>query len=418
MTKAQEFIARHNMDYRGIVLGEQVKPYLLEMERGLSTGEGSLLMVPSYVELKKDVRRNEAIICIDAGGTNFRIGVARFDEDGRFVMDEVERFLMPGVEYPLEANEFFRLLAEIIEPYLTYSRQIVMSFAYRARSTENIDMEIEEMTKEVSVIGAKGALIGYEIKKELVGMGYQDVKIAIINDTVASALSGKAVFFNKGYDAFTGTILGTGSNSCYIEKNANIRRICRQDGNMAVNLEAGNYACFPRSDIDQEFDRSTMYPGIGLAEKMSSGGYLGSLCEFALRKAEEEQVLCASRFNGIKKLRSEHVSEYLENGGGIIGTWFESGEDKANARQILENIVLRAARVVAVQMAAIAIKSSCGGEKILMTIEGSTYEKMHGLKQELHNELTQFLKEKSINAHIKTVDHAVLKGCAIAGLGK
>ncbi len=39
----------------------------------------------------------------------------------------------------------------------------------------------------------------------------------VINDSVASALSGMAEKNGAGYGAYTGTILGTGSNSCYVE---------------------------------------------------------------------------------------------------------------------------------------------------------------------------------------------------------
>lgn len=418
MLSAQKFIDLHGMDYKSIAIEDEVDTYIAEMEAGLLLQGSSLLMAPSYVEAKSDVAKNEPVICIDAGGTNFRIGVAGFNSDGKYFMDRVERFFMPGVERSLQAREFFRVLAQIIEPYLAYSQKIVMSFAYRAKSTESADMEIMVMTKEVKVLGAEGMLLGREIKKELAAMGHGGVEIIVINDTVACALSGKAEFLNEDYGAFTGTILGTGSNSCYIEKNANIDVVGRKEGCMAVNLEAGNYNKFPRTDIDRAFDESTMFPGVGLAEKMSSGGYMGAICDFILKYAERENVFEATRFCEIEKLSSESVNEFLENGSGILLAFGAAAEDGEKARYILENMVLRAARLVAVQMAAIAIKSPKANERVLMAVEGSLYENMYGLKQELKKTLVSYLKSKGISAALETIDHAVLKGCAIAGLGR
>lgn len=415
MTKAQDFIHRHGMDYRGIVVEEQIGRYMEEMENGLNGKPSSLLMLPTYVELKENVRRGERVVCVDAGGTNFRIGVAHFDEKGAFILENEKRMAMPGVERALQAQEFFGTLAEIIAPYLAAAKKIVISFAYRARPTPDVDAEIIEITKEVNVDGADGMLLGAEIKAALRKLGETGAGLMVINDTVASALAGKAERLRAGYGTFTGTILGTGSNSCYVEDNANIGKINCPPGNMMINLESGSYAKFPRTDIDMAYDATTSYPGIGVAEKMSSGGYLGALCGFTLRRAAEEGVFETKAIREAR-LKSEDVSEYLEHGSGIIEEFMVNGDDEENARKLLHNIVLRAARLVAVQMAAIAEKALKTNNKVCMSIEGSVYEKMFGLKEELHKTLRGYLDGRAIQADLATVERAVMKGCAIAGL--
>jgi len=418
MTKAQEFIARHSMDYRDIVLDEQVGTYIDEMEKGLSGNNSSLLMIPTYMSLADSVRLGENVICIDAGGTNFRIGVAHFDENGKYVLEEMKKLLMPGVERQLTAKEFFRAFADIIEPYLCYAKKVAISFAYRTISTPDVDNEIIVITKEVKVTGVEGKLLGKEIKAELAGMGHDDVDIIVINDAVASALAGKAEKMKEGYGAFTGTILGTGCNSCYIEDNGNITKVDVPAGKMAVNLEAGSYGRFPRTDIDMAYDATTIHPGLGIAEKMASGAYLGGLCGFALYRAAEEGVFETKAIEEAVKMRSEDVSEYLEQGSGIVAEYMINSDDEENARLILRNIVLRAARVVAVQMAAIAEKSFRTNNRICMSVEGSVYEKMDGLRGELHRALLEYLGGRGIEADLITIDMAVMKGCAIAGLSR
>ena len=131
-----------------------------------------------------------------------------------------------------------------------------------------------------------------ELKASFEKLGIHGGRIVVINDSVATCLAGKAEKINEGYGSFTGTILGTGSNSCYMENIQNIAKLhgFSDDGVMVINTEAGNYSEIPRSDIDLAFDESMLNPGRGIFEKMASGGYLGGLCDFTLRAAGREGV--------------------------------------------------------------------------------------------------------------------------------
>ncbi len=420
MSKAGDFIKKHGMDYRDIVVQERVDAYLTEMGKGLRGEESSLLMLPTYLTMREEIRRESPVVCIDAGGTNLRICLAWFDAKNQFVIKDMKRYRMPGVEASLDADAFFDVMAQIIAPYCDQSREIVLSFAYRAEPMPDIDAKIIEITKEVRVSGAEGRLLAKEITAALARMGLSDVHMIVINDSVASALAGRADMPNGGFGAFTGTILGTGSNSCYTEETANITKL---DGGglgktMVINTEAGSYAGFPRTDIDIAFDETTVFPGLGVAEKMTSGGYMGALCEFALKRAAEEDVFGTKSVENIVGLRSEDVSEYLADGTGIVTENMLDEEDEQNARELLENIVLRAARLVAVQMAAVAVKSYKTNHAVLMSVEGTTYEKMQGLQEELKGQLEACLRERGIQPTLVTVRQAVMKGCALAALAR
>ncbi len=417
MTKAQKFIDAHNLNFNTIDLESQLPVYLQEMRSGLLGEPSSLLMLPTYLHLKEQVSLNEPIICVDAGGTNLRIAKAIFDDNGKFNILKIERYLMPGVEKELESQEFFDIMASYIKPFCTDTKRIVLSFAYRAKTTSNIDCEIIEITKEVKVKNAGGKLLGKEIISSLNSIGIADAEIIVINDSVATALSGKAEHLTEGFSTFTGTILGTGSNSCYIEDNANIKKVSGLgQGTMVINTEAGSYNKMPRSDIDMAFDAMLQNPGIGISEKMSSGAYLGALCAQVIECAYLEQVFDCIDLGNLNELTSEDVSKFLAGEGGILANLELSTQDKDSMVEILTNIVKRTARVVALQMAAVAIKAYKTNPKVCMTIEGSTYEKMFGLKEELLSVLIPFLKRQGIEAKVVELDLAVLKGCAIAGL--
>ncbi len=420
MSQASNFISRYDIDYRSIRLEEQIGVYLEEMERGLRGEPSSLLMLPSYIQLKDDMQKNKKVVCVDAGGTNLRITTAYFDNSGTLVMGNIDRHIMPGVEKMLSAQEFFDILAELIAPFCVETKDIVMSFAYPSKTTPNIDAIPIFLTKEVKVSDISGKAVAREITEALAKKGVAGASMIVTNDTVVSALSGRAEYAAKGYGAFTGTILGTGSNSCYPELCANIKKLPELSGKgvMIVNAEAGSYDKMPRSIIDINYDASTQCPGTGIAEKMTSGAYLGALCKFMLRQAAEDNVFRTRGVEEIQQLTTMDVSEYLSNGSGIIEEYMLNEEDEANAKELLQNIVFRAARLAAVQMAAMAVKSHKQNNRICMSIEGTTYEKMPGLKQELHSCLLEYLGSKGIDATITTIEHAVLKGCAIAGLAR
>ncbi len=420
MSEAGEFILRHGMDYRQIKIEEQIAVYLDEMKKGLSGAPGSLLMLPTYLRLENEVRREQKVVCVDAGGTNLRAAHAWFDGGGAFQMGEFKRSVMPGVEEAVSAQRFFDMLAEYIAPYCDAAKEIVISFAYRAKPTPDTDAEIIEITKEVKVSGGEGKRLGAEIKKSLEKLGVLGARITVINDSVATALAGKAERLNGGYGTFTGTILGTGSNSCYMESVVNIGKLEgeQKDGVMVINTEAGGYDRLPRSDIDFGYDATTRHPGIGVAEKMTSGGYIGALCEYMLDAAADEGVFRTRGVKEITGLTTKDVSEYLFDGSGIIEEYMLTDEDEQNAKELLQNIVLRAARVAALQMAAIAEKAYKANKKLCMVLEGTTYQKMPGLKEELHKVLLEYLESRGYQADIISVEHAVLKGCAIAGLSR
>lgn len=416
MSKAKEFIERHRLEADRIRLDEQIGPYLVEMEKGLAGEDSCLLMIPTFLSPRRDLPRNEPILCVDAGGTNLRICTAYFDDDGVFRHSDIAKYIMPGVEKELDADEYFTLVADFVRPFLAQSRRICISFAYRTKVTDKIDAEIIELTKEVNVRNPEGRLLGAEVVGALKRMGEDDVSAIVINDTVAGSLSGRSDF--PGYGAYTGTVLGTGSNSCYSESYDKIPKIASlpDEGEMVINTEAGSYDKMPRTDIDIAFDATTKNPGIGVAEKMTSGAYLGPLCGFTLRVAGAEGVFSSDAIEHLHHLKSKDASAFLHGDDAPLSEYLLTEADLQGAREILGEIADRAARLVALQMAACVMKSVRTSDDILMTMEGSTYQKFYGLKDGIHRYLFSYLESQGLHGRIETPEFVVLKGCLIAGL--
>lgn len=420
MSTASEFVKKYRLSPEEFTLEEQLPIFLEEMKLGLEGQPSSMLMIPTYLQPKEDLARNHEIICADMGGTNLRICAAHFDEDGKFVISDMTRYIMPGVEEELDADTFFQTLAELIAPYCSISKDLVISFAYRTKVTPDIDGEIVEITKEVKVNGSPGKLIAKEMKAAFENLGIPGMNIIVINDSVAVSVSGRGEHLNEGFGTSTGTILGTGSNSCYVEANANITKVpdLPKGGTMVINTEAGSYNKMPRGELDIEFDEATLNPGIGISEKMTSGGYIGPFLELVLRRAAEEDVFQTKAILEMEpgQLTTADVDAYLRDGSGLIAEYMVDEKDDEAVRTILNAVIDRAAKLVALQMAGCAIKGYKTSDKALLTIEGSMYQKMHGMREAVQGYLLPFLEKNGISGTVVEPSHAVIKGCAIAGL--
>ena len=100
--RARSFLHRHGMEPADFDLQAGLEEFLQEMRRGLSGEPSSLEMIPTYIELAASLPIGEPVIAVDAGGTNLRIALVRFDRDLKPVIENYRKVLMPGVEREVE----------------------------------------------------------------------------------------------------------------------------------------------------------------------------------------------------------------------------------------------------------------------------------------------------------------------------
>lgn len=409
--KVQDFLTAHNMDTARFSFAQLVDEYIEEMTRGLVGEDSSLQMEPSYVCLGA-VKKNTPVCVIDAGGTNLRIASAQFDDAGAFTfLTQPDKTDMLGSKTPITAEEFFRTLAQMMLPHMQHTSHAVLSFAFPAQNLPNLDARVIFLDKEVVVHGINGMLLAENLEKALAEQGVRDPKVIVINDSVATCLSGMAERLADGFDTYTGTILGTGNNSCYVEQIKNIKKIPPADGEMIINTEAGGFAKAPKSDIDLAFDAGLHDPGKQTGEKQVSGAYLGPLCAFTLQTAAKEGVF--TQTGDLSAISTLDVDNFLRSRSGALAEVCAADELDC-VYEIVCAVVARAALFAAVQMAAIAKKA--GAKRVCMTVEGSTYYKLYQFKQRIDDTIHAYFKPLGIEAEMIEVDAAVLKGCAIAGL--
>jgi hexokinase len=425
MNAAIQFLKKHQLTASEIDIDKVVNDFLSEMSAGLSGKESSLMMIPTYIEADKKLKANEPVIAIDAGGTNFRTAIMHFNEEMQLVIDELKNGKMPAVDQYLSKEEFFKAMAAFLDDIKTASDKIGFCFSYAVEIFPNKDGKLLEWSKEVKAPEVIGEMIG---KNLLEYMGTPEKHMVLLNDTVATLLAGQAATAGKTYDTYIGYILGTGTNTCYIEYNKNITKTSDLDlnHNQIINIESGNFGKAPRTDIDMLFDAQTKNPGRYSFEKMFSGGYFGGLCTTAIRVAANEGVFSDKskyKLKELQELSSEEVNKF------VIGTDLETNalaqafsteEDKELAVQIIDAMIERAAKLVAANLAAVILKTEKAKSEdkpVLMTIEGTTFYKLKNFQIMFEHFLQNYLAgDKKRYYEIVEVENSSLIGAGIAAI--
>ncbi len=429
--KVDSFLKKYDMDAADVDLDKNCSLFVNEMKNGLE-GTGSLLMIPTYIGMDKEIPLNEPIIAIDAGGTNFRVAVIHFDENKKLVTEDFKNYPMPGSKGEISKEEFFETMADYIQPVLHRSSKISFCFSYPAEILPNKDGRLIKFSKEIRVRDVEGELLCKNIIEVFKKRGFtKNQSIIVLNDTVATLLAGKAASPDRLFDGYIGFILGTGTNICYAEKCENITKLpelAAEGGSILINMESGGYGKASRGQIDMEFDNSTMNPGYFTFEKTISGAYQGGLTLAIIRKAVQGGLFsaeAAESLNGIKELASKEIDDFLyyPYGDNVLAKCCHNSacdDDRIILFYLIDNIFERIAKFVTFSLTAVIEKTGKGTDPlkpVCITADGSTFYKSKLFRSKLDYYIRTYTNEKKgIYCEFVKVDNGTLIGTAIAGL--
>ncbi|MBA7679614.1 hypothetical protein ES703_87913 [subsurface metagenome] len=441
--KVRLFLKDNGMYHEDIDMGACCDIFLEEMQGGLAGKDSSLAMIPTYIEVGKDIPAGKPVIVLDAGGTNFRVATVYFGESGKPVIENFVQKPMPGLEKEVGREEFFETIVEYMAGVVNVSSSIGTCFSYPTEILPNKDGRLIRFCKEVKAKQVEGELIGQNLVAAIEAAGYKGKKrVVILNDTVATLLAGQAkglvrikppfgrsAFPNRAFDSYVGFILGTGSNCCYIESNRNITKKdnLEPDREQVMNVESGSFGKAPRGKIDLELDESTLDPGRYTFEKMFSGAYLGALCLKTLQEAGREGLFSKAvteELLALKELETKDINSfmYFPEGDNPLAVSCNRGheQDCIAAWYLLDALIERAAKLVAFLLSSVVLKTDKGKNPctpVCITAEGTTFYELKSLKTKIDCYLKSFL-EGTHNRFIEIVsaENATLIGAAIAGL--
>jgi hexokinase len=381
-----------------------IDSFFSEMDKGLDGQESSLAMLDATLQVGSEIAKHRKVIVIDAGGTNLRVGTAQFDSNGSLQIGQFEKSGMIGLNGRVSKVQFFEQLADRVMPIINESDSIGFCFSYPCEIQPSHDGKLLRWTKGIDAPEVEGCLIGEELNREFEARGIPRKKTVLLNDTVATLLAGVAEGSARGAKGYVGFILGTGTNTAYLENGE------------VINVESGGFDKLPVTDIDREVDAASNNSGRQIFEKMISGTYLGPLTLAALKRAmlSESGAQAVAELNDLSLI---HVDNFAAQNGRDTGPLADPRFLQADAqliRAVFSAVVARAAHLSAVNLAVAAIRN--GVSPVCINLDGSTYFKTFGLREQAEAELKQILGKKQVDWFCVHVDDAPITGAAIAAL--
>jgi hexokinase len=218
------------------------------------------------------------VIALDAGGTNLRAALVRFDETGKVLAEGNRKAPMPGTRGRVGEDQFFDEIAELTIPLFEEAKDIEgigFCFSYPMEMTRDADGILMAFSKEVDAPDVIGKSIGRGLRDALARRNIKaPERIVLLNDTVATLLSGLAEIppdggTRRGEDRYgvaggpvIGFILGTGFNTAYPEKSIPKIGFESSSAPQIVVCETGTFFHRYQGILDKEYDATTKNPGV------------------------------------------------------------------------------------------------------------------------------------------------------------
>ena len=432
--RAQEFMHSRSMTAAEVDMDQSVQSFLSEMKTGLESFDASLHMIPTYLNAEGELPFETPVLVLDAGGTNFRVAQVKFSDRGKTVIEKFQKFPMPGSQGLMHKDEFFETIVDYMQDVLdswssATSPHIGFCFSYPTEITPDKDGRLLHFSKEINAHEVEGELIGTNLRQSLKKRGYPEpAGMVLLNDTVATLLAGKAASTERPYSAFVGFILGTGTNSAYLEKNENITKLpaLPSTGSQIINIESGGFDKFRGGSIDQNFDQTTIKPGSYRFEKMISGAYLGPLSSRVLEEAVEADLFSGAAASEIKKLLpldTVTVDRFLHNpydGENKLAIACATQSDRSMCFTLVDTILERAAKLAAVNLSATILKGESGQDPscpVAICADGTTFFKSKDLMFRTRYYIKQYLQDQK-GRYVEFIhnEDAPIIGAAVAAL--
>ena len=361
----------------------------------------SMRMLKSYVGLPTGKEKGE-FLALDFGGTNVRVLRIKLEGEGRYEVTKRvgEPLVVPGKYDYIGKNstvdQMFGFLARLIDEAIDgdHSTKFYLghTFSFPSSQDDLNNAKLIIWTKEFATPGVEGEVVNDLLLDALKKRGIENViPVAVINDTVAVLLS--AAY--KQADVYTGSIYATGHNTCYLEGSIHDPKGFGKGG-MILNLECGNFMKLTPNRFDTELDQKSEKPGEQRFEKMVSGRYMGELFSMAVAELLEDKKFdfTSIDMSGIVADESPQLTKAAKIIAEKIGRELELA-DVARIRELAAAIIIRSARLVTASYVGIVWQRSGNGEiqKQHVAVDGSVYEKMPLVKENINRALSELLGE-------------------------
>ena len=425
--KTQDFLRTYGLDPALVDVDACARAFQADMEKGLrGDPDAWMMMLPTYLSLDGDIPKDTPTIVIDAGGTNFRIGLVTVTDRGP-VVEDLKVFPMPGSQAPITWETFVDEVSDAVLPLTARSRRVGFCFSYAAEILPNRDGRVLNISKQVQISGSAGQELGRDLSAALAAKGVEGVTFVVLNDTVAALLGGVAALSGERFDGYVGLIYGTGVNTCYVEKWENLKKVTTpwDQDTMLINMESARFDGASLSTFDRALDEGSVDPGLCHYEKMVSGRYQGELIWRALRQGAADGLFSpklTAFLAGLEGLTMVEANAFTARpyGDNLLAAACGGEDDREAVYTIIDRVVERSARLVCANLAGILLQTGAGRRihrPACVVAEGSTFYKGYLFRGKLEGLCGSYITG-TLGRHMvfRQVADANLVGTAAAAL--
>ncbi|XP_049813824.1 hexokinase type 2-like [Schistocerca nitens] len=351
-------------------------------------------------------------LALDLGGTNFRVLVIHLSEkhfDMKAKIFAIPQKIMVGTGTQL-FDHIAECLVAFVKEHQLHTEVLPLGFTFSfPLMQKGLSVGIlERWTKGFNCSGVIGQDVVQMLRDALDKK--PDVKIniaAVLNDTTGTLMSCAW----KDHNTKVGLIIGTGTNSCYVEKteNAELFDGDRSKPYVIINTESGAFGDdgklnFIRTEYDKDVDDNSINPGRQLHEKMISGMYMGEIVRLIGEKALKMNAILGGKGSDAFLKRggffTKYVSEIESDKPGSytnvkrimneLGLPHATEQDFIDFRHMCEAVSTRAGVMVSASMATLLNKM--GFEQATIGIDGSLYRFHPGFADLMTRKISQLVK--------------------------
>ena len=314
----------------------------------------------------------------------------------------------------------FARFAEAVEPMVGENGVIAFCFSYAVEALPGGEGKIiGNLSKEVEVDGADGLYIGEELIAALRERGVtQPLSVLVLNDTLAVLYSA----ITAGATDAVGFILGTGTNTAYMEKASEIGNAKPFAGSrMGINMESGDFAYDPMGPVDDALNRDSRNVNEHLHEKQVSGVYLGELMARACKDLASEGYFShdfKEAVYGLERFDMRDVGSFLDDRTGTLTGLCMDEKDREALETVILAVEQRAGKLIAANLAAVLIRMRRSGTQgeIPIAENGTTFQKALPLRKTCMEELQLFTDETGPYRFVSMEDDTLVGTAAAAFL--
>ncbi|XP_068085900.1 hexokinase type 2 [Anabrus simplex] len=417
-------------------LREIMNQFEEDIKKGLGKDTHEDAVVKCYLTYIQDLptgKESGRYLALDLGGANFRvivINISRKHFDMKSKVYAVPHSLMVGSGEKLFdhiAECLFRFCNEheLVEEYLPLG----FTFSFPLVQEGLSGGVLQRWAKGFNCPDVIGMDVVKLLQEALERRGDLHIEVcAILNDSTGTLLS--CAWKNK--NTKIGLILGTGSNSCYVEKLENVERY---EGDitkpyMLISTENGAFGEDGTLDVyrtkwDKQVDKTSESPGLFIYEKMIAGMYIGELARLILVEAAANKLIFKGVAKEALKMKGSFPAKYITdvesdkpesftNAKVVLkdlGYPNPTDQDCTDLRFVCEAVSMRAANMVAATTASLLNRMDF--DTVTIACDGSIFRFHPGFQDRIYNKIRDLL-DSDIKFNLMLSEDGSGRGAALA----